>query len=102
MKNYHNTTPLYGEELSAAVRAAESQDAAVLVVMAGGRVWSPSMLEAYFKGRGRNWPITSIRRALSNLTKAGKLTMTGRTMIGPMGRRENTWASVQTSTGESA
>jgi hypothetical protein len=37
----------------------------------------------------RRWPLTSVRRAITNLTKANLLMQTGRSIIGPYGRREN-------------
>lgn len=90
--SYHNTTPLYGDQLMAAVRAAASQDAAVLDVMRGGGTWTPRQLWSFFQKCGRSWELTSIRRALSNLTKAGHLRITGTTVMGPKGKPENQWA----------
>lgn len=90
--SFHNTVPLYGDQLMAAVRAAASQDAAVLEVMRGGGTWTPRALWSYFKSCGRDWELTSVRRSISNLTKAGHLRITGATVMGPRGMPENQWA----------
>ena len=37
------------------------------------------------------WPITSIRRALFTLTKAGKLTKTDELRLGPWKKNEHVW-----------
>ena len=37
------------------------------------------------------WPITSIRRALSDLTSECKLTKTDNKKLGPYGKHEFTW-----------
>lgn len=90
--SYHNTVPVSGGELLLAVKAAAAQDDAVLILFGSGGVWSPSQVHRYFTQCGHDWPITSVRRAISNLTKAKLLVMTGSSVIGPHGRRENTWS----------
>ena len=43
------------------------------------------------KSLGKNWPITSIRRAISTLTKAGKLTKTNELRMGRHGKKTHVW-----------
>lgn len=90
--SYHNTTPLSGAQLLEAVRAAEGQDAAVLAIFQSGGVWSPSQVWQQGQLAGRQWLLTSVRRAITNLTKAGLLKQTGAPVDGPYGRPENTWS----------
>lgn len=88
---FHNTTPLYGDALIAAVTAAERQDEAVLAIFSGGGRWSPSKVWEYGRACGRSWLLGSVRRSISTLTKAGHLRITGMTVPGLYGRPENTW-----------
>lgn len=53
-----------------------------------GRDWSPSQIYHAFN---RRWPIVSVRRAITDLTKAGKLTKTNRKRQGSYGRSEYIW-----------
>ena len=39
----------------------------------------------------RAWPLTSTRRGISTLTKAGKLTKTSKLHLGPYGKNEHIW-----------
>lgn len=89
---FHDTTPLTGERLAEAVRVAQQQDQAVMALMREG-VWSPSEVWNYGRSCGRQWLLTSVRRSISNLTKAGALVMTGQQIEGPYGRPENTWTA---------
>jgi hypothetical protein len=51
--------------------------------------WTPSELHMVFP----QWPITSVRRALTNLTTRGLLTHhTADRRPGPFGAKESTWS----------
>lgn len=50
---------------------------------------SPSMVHKAFL---EIWPITSVRRAMTDLTVAGKLVKTKETVPGAYGKREHLWA----------
>lgn len=89
---YFNSTSLTGNELGAAVRAAQHQDDAVLAIMRTG-AWSPSQVWQYGTKAGRRWLLTSVRRSISNLTDAGLLEKTGLQVDGCYGRREHTWVA---------
>lgn len=90
-ESYFNTTGLSGEQLVAAVKAAENQDVAVLAIIGIG-VWSPSAVWNFGRVAGRDWLLTSVRRSMSVLEKAGALKKTGIMLDGPYGRPENTWS----------
>ena len=50
---------------------------------------SPSMVyDAFLKA----WPITSVRRAITNLTTAGELVKTNSTVTGMYGKPEHLWS----------
>jgi hypothetical protein len=52
---------------------------------------TPSEVGEYFTTYLFNWPITSIRRAMTNLTNKGKLEKTDRQVEGPYGHKEFLW-----------
>ena len=39
----------------------------------------------------KDWPLTSVRRAINTLTKAGKLTKTRELRMGNYGKKEHVW-----------
>jgi hypothetical protein len=99
--HYHDTTPLSPANLPAAVAAAKSQDEAVKLIFehdTESRSLTPSRV--YIKGMamGRKWLLTSVRRAMCNLSFGDKpfLVKTGNTEPGPYGRPENTWRRANT------
>jgi len=86
---FHNTVGLTGRQLVAAARVARGQEAAVLdVFRAAGRPLSPSEVHARMPGRVL---LTSVRRAISNLTQAGALVKLDRVQPGPFGQPEHLW-----------
>jgi len=87
--SFHNTTGLTGRQLIAASRVAKGQEAAVLEVFhAAGRALSPSEVHARMPGRVL---LTSVRRAISNLTNAGALVKLDQVQPGPFGQPEHLW-----------
>ena len=50
---------------------------------------SPSMVYYAFL---KAWPITSVRRAITNLTTAGELVKTNNTVTGMYGKPEHLWS----------
>lgn len=94
MSGFHNTTGLQGEALYDAVRAAKRQQDAVLVIFQA-RSWAMSPSDVWKVGmaHGRKWLLTSVRRAMSNLSAGDHpaLTQTGATKRGPYGATEHQW-----------
>jgi len=77
MHSYHNTTGMQKPELKAAEQKAQKQDVLVLQVFKDNRLkdFTPCEVYEYMIKKGvisRKVPITSIRRAISNLTATGK------------------------------
>lgn len=88
---YWDTTALPSDQLAAAIRAAEDQDAAVLAILQPGRLLSPSQVWDAGCRVGRSWLLTSVRRSMSNLTDAKVLVRTDVKRRGPYGRDEFCW-----------
>ena len=86
---YHNTTNQDKEFVNDAIRSCKNQEEKVIVILSIKRKASASEIWSFFsKVYLDNTPLTSIRRALSNLTHEGKLTKEDKTKIGLYGRPE--------------
>lgn len=93
--SYHNTVPLSGQQLQKAEAEAVRQEDEVLALFQRHRRLTPWQAEARLNASGRKWPITSIRRAITNLTGSGQLKKTGDKISGPLGHIENVWEAVK-------
>lgn len=92
MSHYYNTTQLQGEALKKAVSdASRQEDAIMLVYKNTEKAYSPSQMLTIMQRAGRNWPITSIRRAITNLEQSNKLTKTNNMVTGMFGKPEGQW-----------
>jgi Fe2+ or Zn2+ uptake regulation protein len=90
---YFNTTHLRGDDLASAHRACSRQDASVLdVFRQHARPLTPSDVWRLTSDAGHSWPLTSVRRAITNLTDDGKLVKLARQRTGIYGRLEGCWA----------
>lgn len=90
---YHVTTPMTAEQMAQAVAAAECQEAAIVAIFRRhrGDLLTPSRVHEIGCRAGRRWLVTSVRRAMTNLTDEGLLVKTGLAFIGPHSRPENAW-----------
>lgn len=90
---YHNTTRLQGVELRDAVQSAECQEAAVLAIFASrpDSPMSPSQVWRIGCDQGSRWLLTSVRRAMTNLTEARELLKMDDRIDGAYGRPEYVW-----------
>ena len=91
-RSFHVRSHVTAEEARAGDARAKTQEAQVLEWLrrftAGSR-WTPSEIARAFS----SWPLTSVRRALTNLTTAGLLThWPGDRRPGPFGAKESTWS----------
>lgn len=87
---YYNTTKSTGEELGRFKFSAERQERLVLAYFRD-RAWrgfTPSQVRLGMKTQA---PLTSIRRAIANLTKEGLLRKSDLQAPGPYGRPEHIW-----------
>lgn len=85
---HYNTTNESGTLLELFEGKAATQEELVLKAMQYLIMASPSFLCEYFYNK---YPITSIRRALTDLTRRGKLVKTAIRTVGPYGRAEFCW-----------
>ena len=87
--SYYNTTKETGNSLMLNHQKAKSQDDAIYqYFVSTGKALSPSMV---LNELGLNCPITSVRRAMCNLTKEGKIFKTKETVLGMYGKKETLW-----------
>lgn len=89
--SYHNTTQETGENAARFEEIARTQEDCVLAFFrahprADG--WTPSEVN---RRAMRSCPLTSTRRAITNLTRDGKLVRTNMKRKGPYGRPEYAW-----------
>lgn len=89
---FYQTIPLTSAELKKAVRDAKKQEEAIYTLFEkSGGCYSPSQVTQLMERAGRVWPITSVRRAMTDLTDAGKLEKTEETVRGQWGKPEYKW-----------
>jgi hypothetical protein len=94
---YFNTTNLKNEALKERQIKAGTQNALILSFFRDGKDYSytPDEVHQYFTqrlyGDRKNWPITSVRRAITTLTDLGYLRQTGIMRKGSYGSLCNTW-----------
>ena len=87
--SYYNTTKIKGDSLKTSQKKAESQESLIYNFFLDYKEpLSPSMI--LYK-LGLNCPITSIRRAVTNLTLDKKIVKTSRTVKGVYGKPEHLW-----------
>lgn len=92
MKPFYNTTGMTGEALKAAIQKAEKQEDAILLMFLHTRkAYGPSKVMELMIRAGKTWPITSIRRALTNLTQKGDLVKMPEMVQGMYGDKEHKW-----------
>jgi hypothetical protein len=87
MNNYHNTNGLIGEELQDALNKNMKQEEIILKMFKHFKELTAS--EAHHFYPNRQVPLTSIRRAISNLTYDNKLEITEKTKVGIYGAKEH-------------
>ena len=89
---YYNTRNLSGNELKEAVRKAKNQEEAIRTIYLNTRkAYSPSDILGMMQRAGFDFPITSLRRAITNLQKKGDLIMLSEKKIGMYGSPEHLW-----------
>ena len=88
---YHNTTESIQPDLGKYREKAKSQDVRILAALLenpGVPITPSTILSWVFNG---SVPITSVRRAITNLTNSGDLVKTNFQTKGPYGRPEFIW-----------
>lgn len=87
--SFYNTIEETAEELAQSHEKAKTQEQKILECFYScEEPLSPSMV---LSQTGLNCPITSIRRAMTNLSNDGKLEKTNDYVLGSYGKREHLW-----------
>ena len=87
--SFYNTTHETGSTLKESHHKATSQESRILnYFLMFGKPLSPLMI---LQQMSLNCPITSVRRALTNLTLDNKLIKTDDYVVGDYGKREHLW-----------
>jgi len=91
MYSYHNTTHSTGSELDQYEAKAKTQEDRIMdwFKSQSRGYCSPALIHAQVFHQ--SVPITSVRRAMTNLANAGELEKTDLQVKGPYGRPEYTW-----------
>lgn len=84
---YYNTTNEIGAELAASIQKNEKQEVVILGLFQKVAEWQPSHIFELLKV----YPITSIRRTLTDLTAQGLLIKSEIKMMGMYGKKEHVW-----------
>jgi hypothetical protein len=87
-KNFYNTNKEAGNELKNSNLKAKTQECDVLQIFKDKTKLSASEAWNIYDGKGIT-PITSIRRAITNLCHDGELIKTDETKIGIYGKKEH-------------
>lgn len=94
-KSYHDTTNVGFTALTIAERNAKKQEDIVLAVYMKERAYlSPDFVWIKSGLFNQDVPLTSVRRAITNLTAEGKLVKSERKTRGRYGKAQHTWVYV--------
>lgn len=90
---YYNTNNETGVQLRSSWTDTAKQDELILRIfmVAPNDSFTPDEIEASCQRCNKNWPITSIRRAINTLTKHGNLAKTNELRKGKYGKNTHTW-----------
>lgn len=91
---FFQTTILTAPELACALAAAAHQDDAVLALFRHHGALSPSQCHSAYERTGKRAPLTSIRRSITVLTRAGALRKTDTQRPGVWNKPEHVWELV--------
>jgi hypothetical protein len=90
---FYRTVPMDAQPLREAIEQAKRQEDAIHAIFLRfpHLKLAPSQVHELVTKAGKRWPITSIRRAITDLEHADVLTKTRTLHIGPHGRFEYRW-----------
>ena len=90
---YYNTNSEEGSTLNRSRRKASNQSDLILNIFESDPSveWTAHEMLHHLSAVGIDWPITSVRRAMTNLTKDGKLIKTKNLRKGGYGKLTYTW-----------
>ena len=90
---YFNTTNQNGDDLKASRFKAGKQNAEILELFTlyHYRSFTPAEVWEHLQSKGRNLPLTSVRRAITSLTIQGFLDATSEMRMGIFGAKNYCW-----------
>ena len=88
---FYNTVNLEGGDLKEAAEQNVSQAKIIEGMFARHMVLTPSQVQIIAATNGHRWLVTSIRRAITDLTNSGKLRKSDMKVRGPYGKPEHLW-----------
>ena len=88
---YHNTTDSFGDELASYEHLARAQDDRIYEYFTARPYAEKTPSQIHRDLFCERVPLTSVRRAMTNLTKRGLLEKTTNQKTGPYGRPEYLW-----------
>jgi len=93
---YYNTNNEEGQTLVSSWTATAKQDTLILSIFLAepNSSFTPDEVDDRCRILSREWPITSIRRAINTLTKRGNLAKTNELRKGKYGKNTHTWKFV--------
>lgn len=92
MGNFYNTIGLQGKDLFSSQQRVKKQEDIILQIFAeDGEEMTPFEVSRVLQQQGYDYPITSIRRAITDLTRDGKLEKTLTRRDGGYGQKNYTW-----------
>ena len=93
---YYNTNDENGDELRDSWVKTAKQDELILQFFIDNpdQEFTPAEVKHMCRICCKNWPITSIRRAINTLTKQGNLAKTDNLRTGTYGKKTHTWKFV--------
>jgi hypothetical protein len=89
--SYYNTTQENQAQLTIYDDMAKKQEDVILNIYRKRIPMSPSIVHGITTHLGHEWPLTSVRRAITNLTKQGMLSRTEEKQVGIYNRPEFKW-----------
>lgn len=87
MKPFYNTIYLKQTELEKEIKNAKNQEEKIMVIFQQKKELTPSEVWEYLM----EYPLTSIRRAMTNLTDQGRLRKTNTQKVGYYGKPNYVW-----------
>ncbi len=94
--HFHNSVGLAGDELSRAISQAKTQEERLVFLFElHGKSMTPFEAHTLYIKYYPECPVTSIRRAMTNLTKSGRLIKTGEQIKEQYGTLNSRWKLIR-------
>ncbi len=89
---HYNTNKLTGQERQNAIHSAKTQEVRIMTIFQlERRKMTPSQVHQIYRSWFCNAPVWSLRRAMTNLSNAGRLEKTDERVQSPYNSKEHKW-----------